>query len=109
MLGGTDVGGGMQPPFMQARLGIEQFGIPDPELPRSLVRIDPRPDIRLITHPHHHPRTLAPAYTSHTPSGRSFDGPSSGSGQDRAKPGASQASLDPATGEPIMPAAGRNT
>ncbi len=45
-----------------------QFGVPDPELPRSLVRINPRPDIRLITHPHHHPRTLAPAYTSHTPS-----------------------------------------
>jgi hypothetical protein len=52
MLGGTDAGGGMQPLFMQARLGIEQFGVPYPELPRGLVRIDPRPDIRLITHPH---------------------------------------------------------
>ena len=62
MLGGTDAGGGMQPLFMQTRLGIEQFGVPDPELPGGLVRIDPRPDLRLITHPHHHPRTLAPAY-----------------------------------------------
>jgi hypothetical protein len=51
MLGGTDVGGGMQPLFMQARLGIEQFGVPDPELRGGLVRIDPGPDIRLITHP----------------------------------------------------------
>jgi quinol monooxygenase YgiN len=76
-LGGTDVGGGMQPLFMQPRLGIEQSGAPDPELPRGLVRIDPRPDIRLTTHPHHHPRTLAPAYPSQTPSGRSFDGLSS--------------------------------
>lgn len=48
MLGGTDVGGGMQPLFVQARLGIEQFGVPDPELPGGLVRIDPSPDIRLI-------------------------------------------------------------
>ena len=58
----------MQPLFMKARLGIEQLGVPDPELPRGLVRIHPRPDIRLITHPRHHPRNLAPAYTSHTPS-----------------------------------------
>jgi hypothetical protein len=50
MLGAADLGGGVQPLFMQARLGIEQFGVPDPELPRGLVRIDPRPDIRLITH-----------------------------------------------------------
>jgi hypothetical protein len=73
MLGGTDVGGGMQPLFMQARLGIEQFGVPDPELRGGLVRIDPGPEIRLITHPlpQPSPDSLAPAYTSHTPSGRS--------------------------------------
>ena len=93
MLGGTDVGGGMQPLFMQARLGIEQFGVPDPELPGGLVRIDPGPDIRLITHPHHHPRTLAPACTSHTPSGRSFGGLSSEQRPGPGKPGASRLPL----------------
>ena len=91
MLGGTDVGGGMQPLFMQARFGIEQFGVPDPELPRGLVRIDPRPDIRLVTHPHHHPWTRAPAYTTHTPSGRSLGGLSPkqrpGPGKARRLPG----------------------
>ena len=60
MLADTDAGGGVQPLFMQARFGIEQFGLPDPELPRGLVRIDPRPDIRLITHPHHRPPDSRP-------------------------------------------------
>ena len=107
MLGGTDVGGGMQPLFMQARFGIEQFGVPDPEFPRGLVRIDPRPDIRLVTHPHHHPWTLAPAYMTQAPSGRSFGGLGPEQRPGPGKPGASQASLDPPTGEPVMPAAGQ--
>ena len=70
MLGGTDAGGGVQPLFMQARLGIEQLGVPDPEFPRGLVRINPRPHIRLIIHPHHHPRALATRVIVHQPGKR---------------------------------------